>query len=226
MRRRGLPRVNSSGVGDLHVRVQLWTPDGVSREEEELLAQWCLPASHYLESWGDLEAADSTISIVQPLIAPLHSDPVTGPNTRSSLELLAWIASDAQLDGYSLVQGYWRTVLGPMYSDRVWRRWLHDLLPPALRTGSQTTSTDITIGPLGTAAVPAAFRPMKLPWISVPATVAPVAVMPSRVLPEITLRSAAVVPPITLLAEFHSVMPQPLAAAALPVASRPTSEPR
>ena len=37
LRGRGLPRVNSSGVGDLHVRVQLWTPDSVSREEEELL---------------------------------------------------------------------------------------------------------------------------------------------------------------------------------------------
>jgi molecular chaperone DnaJ len=37
LRGRGLPRVNSSGVGDLHVRVQLWTPDTVSREEEELL---------------------------------------------------------------------------------------------------------------------------------------------------------------------------------------------
>jgi hypothetical protein len=39
---------------------------------------------------------------------------------------MAWIASDSAIDGYSLVQGYWRTVLGPMYSDRVWRRWLHD----------------------------------------------------------------------------------------------------
>ncbi|MEO6444805.1 MAG: molecular chaperone DnaJ [Gemmatimonadaceae bacterium] len=37
LRGRGLPRVNSSGVGDLHVRVQLWTPDTVSREEEDLL---------------------------------------------------------------------------------------------------------------------------------------------------------------------------------------------
>ena len=88
-------------------------------DETGRLATWCLPASHYLESWGDLEAADSTISIVQPLIAPLHP-------SKSALELLAWIASDSQLDGYSLVQGYWRTVVGPMYSDRVWRRWLHD----------------------------------------------------------------------------------------------------
>jgi molecular chaperone DnaJ len=39
LRGRGLPRVNSGGVGDLHVRVQLWTPDAVSAEEEALLKQ-------------------------------------------------------------------------------------------------------------------------------------------------------------------------------------------
>ena len=39
LRGRGLPRVNSSGSGDLHVRVQLWTPDRVTREEEALLQQ-------------------------------------------------------------------------------------------------------------------------------------------------------------------------------------------
>jgi molecular chaperone DnaJ len=39
LRGRGLPRVNGSGAGDLHVRVQLWTPDTVSREEEELVRQ-------------------------------------------------------------------------------------------------------------------------------------------------------------------------------------------
>jgi molecular chaperone DnaJ len=42
LRGRGLPRVNSSGVGDLHVRVQLWTPDKVSREEEALLREMML----------------------------------------------------------------------------------------------------------------------------------------------------------------------------------------
>lgn len=31
---RGLPRVNASGTGDLHVRVQLWTPQTMSAEEE------------------------------------------------------------------------------------------------------------------------------------------------------------------------------------------------
>jgi molecular chaperone DnaJ len=39
LRGRGLPRVNGSGTGDLHVRVQLWTPEPaqLSREEEELV---------------------------------------------------------------------------------------------------------------------------------------------------------------------------------------------
>lgn len=39
LRGRGLPRVNASGEGDLHVRVQLWTPSGITAEEEALLRQ-------------------------------------------------------------------------------------------------------------------------------------------------------------------------------------------
>jgi molecular chaperone DnaJ len=37
LRGRGLPRINSSSTGDLHVRLQLWTPDALSQEEEELV---------------------------------------------------------------------------------------------------------------------------------------------------------------------------------------------
>ena len=39
LRGRGLARVNASGTGDLHVRVQLWTPDDVTPEERALLQQ-------------------------------------------------------------------------------------------------------------------------------------------------------------------------------------------
>ncbi len=31
-----------------------------------------IPAAHYLESWGDVRAADGTYSIIQPMIAPLY----------------------------------------------------------------------------------------------------------------------------------------------------------
>lgn len=37
LRGRGLPRVNSSGIGDLHVRLQLYTPDVMTDEESNLL---------------------------------------------------------------------------------------------------------------------------------------------------------------------------------------------
>lgn len=37
LRGRGLPRVNASGAGDLHVRVQVWTPQKLSKEEAKLV---------------------------------------------------------------------------------------------------------------------------------------------------------------------------------------------
>ena len=60
LRGRGLPRVNSTGVGDLHVRVQLWTPDRVSGEEETLLKrlaelQTQLPATRSKGFWTKMK---------------------------------------------------------------------------------------------------------------------------------------------------------------------------
>ncbi len=39
LRGRGLPRVNASGTGDLHVRVQVWTPEKLDKQEERLIEQ-------------------------------------------------------------------------------------------------------------------------------------------------------------------------------------------
>ena len=39
LRGRGLPRVNGGGTGDLHVRVQLWTPDELTEDERALIAR-------------------------------------------------------------------------------------------------------------------------------------------------------------------------------------------
>ncbi len=35
-------------------------------------ADWHVPSQHYLESWGDVRAADGTYSVVQPMILPLY----------------------------------------------------------------------------------------------------------------------------------------------------------
>ncbi len=39
LKARGLPRVNANGTGDLHVRVQLWTPERLGADEERLIKQ-------------------------------------------------------------------------------------------------------------------------------------------------------------------------------------------
>jgi molecular chaperone DnaJ len=39
LRGRGLPRVNTGGTGDLHVRVQLWTPDRLTEKENQLIQE-------------------------------------------------------------------------------------------------------------------------------------------------------------------------------------------
>jgi molecular chaperone DnaJ len=39
LRGRGLPRVNTGGTGDLHVRVQLWTPQTLTPEHEALIRE-------------------------------------------------------------------------------------------------------------------------------------------------------------------------------------------
>jgi molybdopterin-containing oxidoreductase family iron-sulfur binding subunit len=62
---------------------------------------WHLPLTHFLESWGDTRAADGTIAITQPLIAPLL-DPADGG--RSAIELLAALAGDQVVSGAELVR--------------------------------------------------------------------------------------------------------------------------
>jgi molecular chaperone DnaJ len=46
VRGRGLPFVNANGTGDMHVRIQLWTPQSVSAEQETLIKQLAASEGH------------------------------------------------------------------------------------------------------------------------------------------------------------------------------------
>jgi molecular chaperone DnaJ len=62
LRGRGLARVNAAGSGDLHVRVQLWTPDKLSEEEEQIIwrlseIQRSVPLERAKDLWTKMKEA-------------------------------------------------------------------------------------------------------------------------------------------------------------------------
>ncbi|HXW53375.1 MAG TPA: TAT-variant-translocated molybdopterin oxidoreductase, partial [Myxococcota bacterium] len=73
---------------------------GLYENETSYLCEWHLPESHFLETFGDAKAFDGTVSLIQPLIAPLN-------DSRSASELLAILRGDAQTSSYKLLKNYW-----------------------------------------------------------------------------------------------------------------------
>ncbi len=98
---------------------------GLYVDDTGAIADWHVPASHDLEAWGDLESSEGAVTICQPLIEPLFG-------TKSLLELAGFVATGNLVDGYSLVKGTWMSKLGAAFSDRAWRKWLHDGLVTGL----------------------------------------------------------------------------------------------
>jgi Fe-S-cluster-containing dehydrogenase component len=92
---------------------------GLYRDETALESDWHLPLAHFLESWGDVRGSDGTITVQQPLIAPLYGG-------KSTIELLSILLGDP-LGGMEIVQ----RSLGDLTSDpRLWRKALHDGVVP------------------------------------------------------------------------------------------------
>jgi len=91
---------------------------GLYDNETAQLCQWHVNETHYLESWGDTRAYDGTVSIVQPLIAPLY-------NGKSAIELAALLAGQAEPTSHALVQAYWQKQHTGADFDMFWRRSLN-----------------------------------------------------------------------------------------------------
>jgi molybdopterin-containing oxidoreductase family iron-sulfur binding subunit len=92
---------------------------GLYQDETAELCQWHVPATHELESWGDARAYDGTVSIIQPLIAPLY-------NGKSATEFVALLSGQADATGYELVRSYWQKQHTGADFEQFWRKSLHD----------------------------------------------------------------------------------------------------
>jgi len=104
---------------DAMAKVRLRAHLSLYDDETSALCQWQIPEAHFLEAWSDTRGDDGTVSIVQPLIAPLYSG-------RSAHEFLAALGDRPERSGYDIVRDHWNVPAATEGSDLVWRRWLHN----------------------------------------------------------------------------------------------------
>jgi MoCo/4Fe-4S cofactor protein with predicted Tat translocation signal len=99
----------------LKLRVHL----GLYSNETAAWCHWHVPETHYLESWSDARAYDGTVSIVQPLIAPLYQ-------SRSAHDIFNVLAGKADRSSHDTVRDYWQGQhKGADFVD-FWQISLHD----------------------------------------------------------------------------------------------------
>jgi MoCo/4Fe-4S cofactor protein with predicted Tat translocation signal len=92
---------------------------GLYQNETAELCQWHVNQAHELETWGDARACDGTVSIIQPLIAPLYGG-------KSALEFVALLSGQADATGYDLTRAYWQKQHTGADFEQFWRKSLHD----------------------------------------------------------------------------------------------------
>ena len=91
---------------------------GLYHNETAELCQWHVNQAHELEAWGDARAYDGTVSIIQPLIAPLYGG-------KSAVELVALLSRE-EASGHDLVRSYWQKQHPGADFEQFWRKSLHD----------------------------------------------------------------------------------------------------
>jgi MoCo/4Fe-4S cofactor protein with predicted Tat translocation signal len=110
-----------AGFVDAMARVPATITLAANRDETSRRATWLLPRAHYLEAWGDGRSLDGTISVIQPLVAPLYDA------AHSEIEVLNLLLTGEEASGYDLVRDSLRQQgLIPGAFEDGWRTLLHD----------------------------------------------------------------------------------------------------
>ncbi|GHA89705.1 TAT-variant-translocated molybdopterin oxidoreductase [Modicisalibacter luteus] len=88
-------------------------------DETGQMSHWHIPACHPLETWADARAYDGTVSLLQPLIQPLHGG-------KSALQFLAALEQGTEEDARQLLIDYWLDQHAAGDFETFWRRSLRD----------------------------------------------------------------------------------------------------
>lgn len=87
-------------------------------DETAELCDWHIPKAHYLESWGDCQSIDGTVSIIQPMISPLYKE------SYSDLDFLNAISDPQSSQDLNPMEISYK-IIKNRYSSN-WNRYLHN----------------------------------------------------------------------------------------------------
>jgi molybdopterin-containing oxidoreductase family iron-sulfur binding subunit len=87
-------------IAEAFGKVALRAHVGLHQDETAALCHWHVPEAHFLEGWSDVRASDGTVSIIQPLIAPLYGG-------RTFHEVVAALSESGPRPAYELVRAFW-----------------------------------------------------------------------------------------------------------------------
>jgi molybdopterin-containing oxidoreductase family iron-sulfur binding subunit len=109
---------------------------GSYANETSALCQWHLPEAHPFEVWGDLRSTDGTVTLQQPLIAPLYAG-------KTVSDVLSVLLGQPDLPLKSILEETHKEVV----ADRVaWRKAVHD----GFLAGSESRASDAAFQSAGT----------------------------------------------------------------------------
>jgi molybdopterin-containing oxidoreductase family iron-sulfur binding subunit len=91
-------------------------------DETSQRASWVLAASHPFECWGDGRSRDGTVTLQQPLTAPLKE-------SVCAVDLLAAFLDQGDRGAYQHLRAYWKGRAGADF-EILWERWLQQGIVP------------------------------------------------------------------------------------------------
>jgi molybdopterin-containing oxidoreductase family iron-sulfur binding subunit len=110
---------------------------GLYFDETARLCHWHIPQVHFLEDWSDGVGLDGSVSIIQPLIAPLY-DGKSAHDLIGSLTKLPEGEFDER-STFDLVRNHWKKL-----DDNAWVKAVHDgVVPGAATTITPTLAADL-----------------------------------------------------------------------------------
>ncbi|MEJ5171108.1 MAG: TAT-variant-translocated molybdopterin oxidoreductase, partial [Fimbriimonadales bacterium] len=134
----GANPVYSSGIGErlaqALAKAKLTACFDLYETETAAACSWYLPAPHFLEDWSDARALDGTVSIVQPLVEPLH-------DTLSVHALLPALMNRPS-EPLAEVRKTWGV------DDKTWRTWLNEGVASVAKAQEIPVPAEVRVPPM------------------------------------------------------------------------------